>query len=111
MSNPDAELYVVWCGDAPIGRLYVDRSGPDLELVEISLLPAWRGRGMGAAFLAMLQDAARAERFDGVRLTVAPENPARRLYLRAGFVEVAPSSGFAEAHIEMVWRAPDRAVS
>jgi hypothetical protein len=42
---------------------------------------------------------------------VTPENPARRLYLRAGFVEAAPASAYAEAHIEMVWRTPDRTVS
>jgi ribosomal protein S18 acetylase RimI-like enzyme len=103
MSNPLAELYVVGHGVAPIGRLYVDRSGRDLELVEISLLPERRGQGLGAALLAMLQDAARTERHERVRLAVAPENPARRLYRRAGFVETAPSSEFGEAHVEMVW--------
>ena len=103
MSNPLAELYVVCHGVAPIGRLYVDRSGRDLELVEISLLPEWRGQGLGAALLAMLQEAARAGGFAGVRLTVAPGNPARRLYRRAGFAETAPPSAFGEAHIEMIW--------
>jgi ribosomal protein S18 acetylase RimI-like enzyme len=111
MSSPEAELYVVAHLGEPIGRLYVDRSGRDLELVEISLLPEWRGRGLGAAFLALLQDAARAGGFAHVRLTVTPENPARRLYQRAGFVEAEPASAFAQAHIEMQWRTPDGTVS
>jgi hypothetical protein len=34
---------------------------------------------------------------------VTPENPARRLYRRAGFVETAPQSEFGEAYVEMVW--------
>jgi len=110
-SNPETELYVVSHGASPIGRLYVDRSGREIELVEISLLPDWRGQGLGAAFLALLQDVARAGGFDGVRLTVTPENPARRLYRRAGFVEAEPASAYGEAHIEMVWRAPGGAVS
>jgi len=111
VSNPAAERYVICHGAAPIGRLYVDRSGRDLELVEISLLPDWRGRGLGAAFLALLQDAARAGRFERIRLTVTPENPARRLYRRVGFVETSPPSAFAEAYVEMVWPAPGAAVS
>jgi hypothetical protein len=40
MSNPLAELYVVRHAGASIGRLYVDRSGREVELVE------WRGRGL-----------------------------------------------------------------
>jgi ribosomal protein S18 acetylase RimI-like enzyme len=103
MSNPLAELYVVCHAATPIGRLYIDRSGRDLELVEISLLPEWRGRGLGAAFLVLLQAVARAGRHKRVRLTVTPENPARRLYRRAGFVETAPQSEFGEAYVEMVW--------
>jgi ribosomal protein S18 acetylase RimI-like enzyme len=53
--------------------------------------------------LALLQDATRAGGFERMRLTVTPENPARRLYRRAGFVEVAPASEFGEAYVEMVW--------
>jgi ribosomal protein S18 acetylase RimI-like enzyme len=101
--HPDCEFYVVWRGETPIGRLFIDRSGPDLELVEISLLPEWRGKGLGSDFLALLQDEVRAGRCERVRLEVTPENPARRLYQRMGFVEPAPASPYAEAYIEMVW--------
>jgi len=103
IGHPDGEFYVVWRGEIPIGRLYLDRSGPDLELIEISLLPEWRGKGLGAGFLALLQDEVRAGRCERVRLSVTPENPARRLYQRMGFVEPAPASRFAEAYIDMVW--------
>jgi ribosomal protein S18 acetylase RimI-like enzyme len=107
-SNPDAEFYLISHGEAPIGRLYVDRSGVDLELVEISLLPEWRGKGLGGDLLAVLQDEVRAGRFGHVRLTVTPNNPARRLYERLGFASpaAAPAS-YAEAYVEMVWPAPD----
>jgi GNAT superfamily N-acetyltransferase len=102
--HPDGEFYVVRHGETPIGRLYLDRSAPDLELVEISLLPEWRGKGLGAAFLALLQDEVRAGRCERVRLSVTPDNPARRLYRRMGFVEVA-TSPFEAAYIDMVWPA------
>ncbi len=100
---PGAEFHVIVHGDEPIGRIYVDRTGRDLALIEISLLPEWRGRGIGAALLEHLQQEVGAGLRDRVSLQVNPENPARRLYARMGFVERPPASEFQEASIEMVW--------
>jgi len=102
---PDGEFYLVEQAGTPIGRFYVDRSGRDFELVEISLLPEWRGRGRGAALIGALLEAARSGGADRVILSVTPDNPARRLYRRLGFRETAPPSDFGEAHIEMAWTA------
>jgi GNAT superfamily N-acetyltransferase len=98
-----AELHLIVQGDEPIGRIYVDRTGRDLVLIEISLLPEWRGRGIGAALLEQLQQEVGAGLRDRVSLQVTPENPARRLYQRMGFVERPPASEFQQASIEMVW--------
>jgi GNAT superfamily N-acetyltransferase len=100
---PGAEFHVIVHGPDPIGRIYVDRTGRDLGLIEISLLPEWRGRGIGAALLEQLQREVEAGLRDCVSLQVAPENPARRLYQRMGFVDKSPASEFQEASIEMVW--------
>ncbi len=102
---PDAELHLIVHGPEPIGRIYVDRTGRDLMLIEISLLPEWRGRGIGAALLGRLQEEVAAGARDRVSLQVSPDNPARRLYARLGFVEATPPSEFQEASIEMVWPA------
>jgi GNAT superfamily N-acetyltransferase len=104
--HPGGEFYLVSHGETPIGRLYVDRSGPDLELLEISLLPEWRGKGLGGGFLALLQDTARADRRQRIRLSVRPANPARRLYRRMGFVEAEPAARLEAAYLDMVWPAP-----
>jgi GNAT superfamily N-acetyltransferase len=98
-----AEFHLIVQGDEPIGRIYVDRTGRDLALIEISLLPEWRGRGIGAALLEQLQQEVGAGLRDRVSLQVTPENPARRLYQRMGFVERPPASEFQQASIEMVW--------
>jgi RimJ/RimL family protein N-acetyltransferase len=103
---PDAEFHLIVHGPEPIGRIYVDRSGRDLALIEISLLPEWRGRGIGAALLGCLQQEVGAGLRERVSLQVSPDNPARRLYARMGFVDAAPPSEFREASIEMVWPAP-----
>jgi ribosomal protein S18 acetylase RimI-like enzyme len=100
-----AEFYVVAHQAEPIGRFYVDRETRHWYLIEISLLPDWRGRGFGGALVGLLQDEARAGRGDRVSLNVEMTNPARRLYARLGFVEVAPPDEYPRLSLEMRWTA------
>ena len=73
---------------APAGRLYIDRQDKTLLVVDISLLPEWRRRGIGTALLEAVIAEARAA---GKTATISVEkfNPAQRLYRRLGFREVA----------------------
>ena len=48
-----------------------------------------RGRGIGSALLASVAARARQEGHGSLSLSVEDDNPARRLYARAGFVPVA----------------------
>jgi ribosomal protein S18 acetylase RimI-like enzyme len=90
-----------------IGRLSVDRTTPDLHLVEISLTPEWRGRGVGGALIARLQDEVRRGPAARIILNVERTNPsAQRLYQRLGFVESPPTSPYPGLSIEMVWPSP-----
>jgi ribosomal protein S18 acetylase RimI-like enzyme len=100
-----AEYYVIDHAQGPIGRLYVDRTTPELRLIEISLMPQWRGRGLGGALLGLLQDEVRAGRARCVRLQVAEGNPAHALYRRLGFVDLPPPDEFPRASRDMVWPA------
>lgn len=80
---PHAERSVVLVGGEPAGRLYVDRGPDEVRVVDVALLPEFRGRGVGGELLARLAaEAARAGR--PLRLHVVDGNPARRLYLRLG---------------------------
>jgi ribosomal protein S18 acetylase RimI-like enzyme len=78
---------VIVVGGEPAGRLYLDRSGSELHVLDIALLPPFRGRGIGSRLLGQLAAEADAA---SVPLTVYVEkqNPARRLYERLGFREV-----------------------
>jgi ribosomal protein S18 acetylase RimI-like enzyme len=84
---PKAEWLIVERDDAPIGRLYLDEWPNEFSIIDISLVPAARGQGMGEA---MLRDviALAAARGKGVSIYVEKFNPARRLYARLGFVVV-----------------------
>jgi ribosomal protein S18 acetylase RimI-like enzyme len=103
---PGAEFYVVEAESRPIGRIYVDRTTSELHLAELSLLPQWRGRGVGGALVAMLQDEVRAGRATCVTLNVERTNPgARRLYERLGFVTTPDALPYPGVSIEMAWPA------
>ena len=98
------DFLIVEKNGEPVGRLYLDRGhDKDLRVVDIAFLPDWRGKGMGAAFLAAVQDEARAEGKQ-VSIHVEQENPAKRLYARVGFRDVSQSGPYWL----MVWQ-PDAA--
>ncbi len=67
----------------PIGRLYLDEANDTVTLVDIALLTEMRAKGIGTAILGDLAELAAGRRME---LYVARDNPARRLYLRAGFI-------------------------
>lgn len=68
----------------PSGRIYVDAGRAEFRLMDIALLPEWRGRGVGAALIGELCRIANGIGVD-VTLHVEPTNPAQRLYRRLGF--------------------------
>jgi ribosomal protein S18 acetylase RimI-like enzyme len=81
-----AEFQLLLIGDKPAGRLYVDQTGPQILIVDISLLPAFRGQGIGTS---ILQDLIARSISAGKSLIIHVEknNPAKRLYHRLGFIE------------------------
>ena len=85
-----------------IGRLLTSRPDQtdEIRLVDVALLPEARGAGIGTALVQWVQAQAQYDR-KAVRLHVAPDNPARRLYERLGF-QLIEDRG---SHLFMEWRA------
>jgi ribosomal protein S18 acetylase RimI-like enzyme len=71
------------------GYGYVDDATPELS---IAVLPAYRGRGIGARLMERMLAAARSE-YPALSLSVSADNPAARLYARLGFERVGESGG------------------
>lgn len=97
---PNTEWIVLEQDGAPAGRLYLDRQAKELTVVDISLLPEWRGRRIGTALMQAVMAEAHAA---GKAVSIAVEkfNPAQRLYRRLGFREVSDEG----VYWFMEWRA------
>jgi ribosomal protein S18 acetylase RimI-like enzyme len=81
-----AEYLIILADDQPAGRIYVARWEHEIRLMEITLLPEYRGGGIGTALIEDLLAEARAtDRIVG--LHVEPFNRALRLYERLGFTK------------------------
>lgn len=83
---PDARFDVILRDGVPAGRLYVDRREHTIAIIDIALLPAHRGAGIGGKLLAEL--IAESEVVGkSVEIYVEKFNRAQTLYRRLGFVE------------------------
>ena len=80
----DADFLLIQRNGVPIGRIYIDRAAEEICLIDLALIPACRGQGLGSALLAeLIDEASRAQR--GITLHVEPNNSAQHLYTRVGF--------------------------
>jgi len=80
----NATYQVVLVDDERAGRLYVARWPDEIRIMDIALLKAHRGRGIGARLLGELQAEATATG-KPLRIHVERYNPALSLYARVGF--------------------------
>lgn len=96
-----AQFLVIEDGGEPIGRLYVHRRTDDIRIVDISLLPQFRGAGIGTK---LLRDVLAEGEAGGKTVSIHVENfnPARQLYERLGFRHIDDHGAY---HL-MEWRAP-----
>ncbi len=83
------------------GLLKCIRKERDWELVQIQLLPALQGTGIGGLLIRQLLDEAQ-DAGASVRLSVLKTNPARGLYERLGFVVTDES----DKSFNMVYPSP-----
>jgi len=64
---------------------------PDVPELSIAVYPECRGQHVGGLLLGAILSRARSDGYRAISLSVAEENPARRLYAKQGFEVAAPS--------------------
>lgn len=81
---PDADHKIVLSAGRPVGRILVFRTGSEIRLVDIALLPEHRCGGIGASLIRRLLEEAQSTG-KPVTLHVEKLNRAVSLYQRLGF--------------------------
>lgn len=89
-----ADFWIIENNKTTIGRLYVHSNfqGKEIRIVDISILPAFRGKGIGGRLLQDLQQVAKALNRP-LSIHVEVFNPARNLYTRMGFKMISETNG------------------
>lgn len=81
---PDATYSVILRDDLRLGRLYVLREADEIRIMDITLLPEHRGKGVGTSLVRELMEEA-AESKRRLRIYVETFNPSQHLFQRLGF--------------------------
>jgi ribosomal protein S18 acetylase RimI-like enzyme len=97
----EAYFDVILADGCPIGRLYVARWSEEVRIVDIAVLPEYRGVGIGTALLSDLISESEASA-KPLSIHVERFNPALRLYERLCFREVADKGVYL-----LMQRAPE----
>jgi GNAT superfamily N-acetyltransferase len=103
---PAANHEIIVADGRAVGRLYVARLDQEIRIVDLTVLPAERNRGIGTYLIERLLDEAKR---DGrvARIYVEEFNPSLRLFERLGFA-VTEQHGL---HLLLQWtEAPPREV-
>ncbi len=81
---PNADFSIVLVSNNPAGRLYIQRGTQAFHLIDITLLPDYRGKGIGQYLLKTLLTEAQSVG-KPIHLQVQSNNRAMRFYQRLGF--------------------------
>lgn len=99
LQMPDAEYWLIRRDEMAAGRLILHRTSDKIYVVDIALIPEFRGLGIGSDLMeAIMHEASLAGKCVG--LHVEHFNPALRWYERLGFTVI----GSGPIYLEMVWR-------
>lgn len=93
--HPDADDRVILRGEEAVGRMLVNRAGDHIRLIDIAVLPRYRNMGIGTRLIRELIAEGRVSGRP-LRLHVAKDNRAARLYRRLGFSVVREDAIYCE---------------
>ena len=89
---PQANFQVILKDGERTGRLYIDRHEPEIRILDITVLPQFRGKGIGSLLMKDLLAESMATGHP-LRIWVEAFNPSQTLFRRLGF-SVAQEDGF-----------------
>lgn len=85
---PDADYKVILREGEPVGRLYIVRDDGLIRILDVTVLPEFRNRGIGSELIRGIVDEA-AESDRKVHIYIETFNPSLQLFERLGFKSIA----------------------
>lgn len=91
-----AAVFIAWSADQPVGiaacfkGFSSFKASPLLNIHDIAVLPDFRGLGIGSLLLKAVEAYAREMGYCRVTLEVRVDNPAKKVYEKAGFKDGEP---------------------
>jgi GNAT superfamily N-acetyltransferase len=84
---PDASFQVILSDGDPVGRLYVARTPDEIKVIDLTVLPRYRNKGVGSGLIDEILSEANN---DGkiVLIWVEQTSPAQELFKRLGFSKI-----------------------
>jgi ribosomal protein S18 acetylase RimI-like enzyme len=83
---PNAQHHIILSNGKRVGRLYVDRRKSEIRILDVTMLPAERGKGVGTKLMRdLLAEALAASKL--VTIYVDSDQRAVGLFQRLGFVK------------------------
>lgn len=84
---PDARHDIILLDERPVGRLYIDMAEEAISILDIAILPQYRGAGIGTPLIKeVMEEGARVNK--PVLIYVDTNSPALPLFQRLGFFVV-----------------------
>jgi ribosomal protein S18 acetylase RimI-like enzyme len=81
---PDASYEVILSDGHPVGRLYVARTPDEIKVLDLTVLPQHRSKGIGSELMNEILSEANNDR-KAVLIWVEQTSPAQELFKRLGF--------------------------
>lgn len=85
---PQATHDIICLNHVPVGRLYLDRGAEKFHILDVTILPRFRGSGVGTELMQRVLDEA-TQRGKPVTIYVESFNPSLRLFWQLGFERVS----------------------
>ncbi|HVF42180.1 MAG TPA: GNAT family N-acetyltransferase, partial [Pyrinomonadaceae bacterium] len=97
---PDAQYDVILVGGRTAGRIWIGRAEEEIRLLDIALLPEFRGQGVGAVLVGALIEEARSAGKRLRHMVFVLNGDALRFYQRLGFRVFEEVGGY----LHMEWK-------
>ena len=83
----NADFLIIKSAKKDVGRLYVEEKEDQIKIIEITISPSFRSKGIGGFVMNEIIERAEGKKYKCKIYIVKTDSPAIRLYERLGFLK------------------------